>query len=85
MSSIRLNNLTISIAGKTIFDNINITIAAGKYLLKGNNGSGKSTLLNVICGLLVPKHGAVIIEGNSELVSDQIAIPPQLTVLSVFR
>ena len=85
MSSIRLNGLTISLSGKTIFDNINLNIEPGKYIIRGRNGVGKSTLLNVLCGLAFPKAGSVTIEGGAELVSDQIAIPPKMTVFSVLR
>lgn len=41
------------------------TIAAGEaVLLLGASGSGKSTLLSLICGVLVPDRGAVIVDGT---------------------
>lgn len=85
MSSINIRNLTVSLSNKTLFDGLNLTIPAGKYQLRGENGVGKSTLLKVICGLLRPDNGEVMVADKTELVSDDIAIPPEMTVSSVFR
>ena len=48
---LKIENLSASISGKKIIDNINITLNAGECLLiTGQNGSGKSTLLHTIMG-----------------------------------
>lgn len=47
---IELRDLSISYAGRTILDHINLTVKRGeKWALEGRNGSGKSTLLSIIC------------------------------------
>ena len=46
-------------------DDINLYIRQNEMvILKGRSGAGKSTLLNLMCGLIKPSHGKVIIGGN---------------------
>lgn len=48
---LKIHNLSASIGGKQILDNINIDLIPGQCLLiTGHNGSGKSTLLHTIMG-----------------------------------
>jgi ABC-type bacteriocin/lantibiotic exporter with double-glycine peptidase domain len=43
---------------------LDLHIPAGAVVgLIGNNGSGKTTLLDLICGLLVPQSGTVVVDG----------------------
>lgn len=43
---IKLENFSISVGGKTLFHNANLTVAKGRrYGLLGPNGQGKTTLL----------------------------------------
>jgi len=55
----------------TYYDNIHalkgisLTVDAGEIVtLIGANGAGKSTTLNTICGLLQPRHGSILLEGQ---------------------
>ena len=49
----------------TAVDNINISVAKNELvLLKGRSGAGKSTLLNLMCGLIKPTSGKVMIEND---------------------
>lgn len=48
-----------------ILDDLNIKFETGKiYGIKGSSGTGKTTLLNVICGLIQPSNGSIIIDGK---------------------
>ncbi len=46
-------------------NNINLSISPGHITgLLGPNGSGKTTLIKIICGLLRPSSGTVLVDGN---------------------
>lgn len=55
-------------AGSNIFCAVNetsLTLDPGKfYVVSGHSGSGKSTLLHMLCGLLAPTNGKVLLDGN---------------------
>ncbi|MCQ6564024.1 ABC transporter ATP-binding protein [Paenibacillus mendelii] len=49
---------------QTIVDDINLTISKGERLaIVGVNGAGKTTLIKLICGLLEPVSGRVLMNG----------------------
>ena len=53
---------------KQILDHVSFKIKAGeKIALVGLNGAGKTTLTMLMCGLLLPDSGEVLIDGNSIL------------------
>jgi len=69
----------------TAIDDINLGIGKNELvLLKGRSGAGKSTLLNLMCGLIRPTSGKVMIENDcitemkddplSRLLSEKIGI-----------
>ena len=48
---LKVQNLSINVDRKIIFDNLNWTVRACEHwAISGPNGSGKTTLLNIICG-----------------------------------
>jgi putative ABC transport system ATP-binding protein len=60
----------------TAVDNINLSIGKDELvLLKGRSGAGKSTLLNLMCGLIKPTYGKVIIDKEclSEMTDDSLS------------
>ena len=62
---IRLEEVSYIEAGKTILNNISLTIEKHKtYLLVGKNGSGKSTLLKVLAGIIRPYSGKIYLNGS---------------------
>jgi energy-coupling factor transport system ATP-binding protein len=50
---------------RMVLKDINLSINKGEWIaILGHNGSGKSTLAKLIVGLLSPKEGSIIIEGQ---------------------
>lgn len=53
---------------KPVLQNVSFRIEAGqKIALIGLNGAGKTTLIRLMCGLLLPNEGEVLIDGRSIL------------------
>ena len=68
---IEIKNLSHSISGNLILDEIDLTVENGSIVgLVGINGAGKSTLLRNVAGVYRPTKGEVLINGiNSRLPS----------------
>ena len=76
----------------TALEPTDLTVSAGEFLtLLGPSGSGKTTLLQMVCGLVEPTTGRVLIDGRDEtatpvhrrdvgLVFQHYALFPHLTV-----
>lgn len=61
---IAVENLRYSTAGRTIFENLSLTIPRGKITaIMGPSGTGKTTLLRMITGQLRPAAGRVVVDG----------------------
>jgi len=61
---IEFENVSFAYDGKTVFENINLQIAAGKFTcILGPSGAGKTTLLDLVIGLLSPQSGQITIDG----------------------
>lgn len=59
------NNLSKSYASGQVLNNVSIQIAPGQICgLLGRNGAGKSTLFKILCGLIKPDTGEVIINSQ---------------------
>ncbi len=55
-----LQDISVSLGGRRILDNVSFTIGPGQFTgLIGPNGAGKTTLLRVILGLQRPTSGSV--------------------------
>lgn len=51
---------------RVLFDNLDIQLAAGQMLqVGGPNGSGKTSLLRLLCGLMEPSAGEVLLKGRA--------------------
>ena len=73
--------------GKTVIKDVSVEIADGRiYGLLGLNGSGKSTLLKLMAGLLFPKKGQVLCNGETtgsrkpETLQDIAFMPAELSL-----
>lgn len=65
MEAIRVNNLTVSVGGKVIIEDVSLTVMEGEFwAIVGPNGGGKTTLLKAIMGILKPDRGSVEIFGD---------------------
>ena len=61
---IEIKNLSHSLGGKKILDNINLTLPEGSIMgLVGINGAGKTTLLRLISGVYVADEGEITCDG----------------------
>ncbi len=68
MEAIQCHNLSKSYDGKKTFviRDFNLGISKGEIFgLLGPNGAGKTTLISMMCGLLNPTSGEILIEGRS--------------------
>ena len=65
MAVLEVKNLGISFGGLRAVDGFNVSIEKGQlYGLIGPNGAGKTTTLRAISGMIRPKSGAVIFNGE---------------------
>jgi ABC-2 type transport system ATP-binding protein len=73
-------------SGFEALKNINLEIRRGEiFALLGPNGAGKTTLINVVCGIVTPSAGTVLVGGN-DIITDSRAtrsmiglVPQELT------
>ena len=61
---VSITNLTKMYGRNPALRGVNLSIPRGRIIgLLGPNGSGKSTLIKLMCGLLQPTAGSVLIDG----------------------
>lgn len=66
MSIIEINDLIKRYDRDIAVDNINLNIEEGEIFgLLGPNGAGKSTTISMLCGLIKPTGGEIIIDGDT--------------------
>ncbi|UTD27332.1 ABC transporter ATP-binding protein [Bradyrhizobium sp. WD16] len=73
-------------SGFKALDNVNLEIRRGEiFALLGPNGAGKTTLISVICGIVNPTSGNVVVDGH-DIITDYRAaraciglVPQELT------
>lgn len=88
MIAIQTSNLTKKYNGKTVVDNLNLSIGQGElFALLGVNGAGKSTTIKMLSCLAKPTSGDAVILGNSivsnpEKVKEIINVSPQETAVA---
>ena len=59
---IRTHELTKTLKGKTITENVNLTVKKGEiYGLLGPNGAGKTTIMKMLTGVIIPTSGEIML------------------------
>src|SRR5437667_6552223 len=84
---ISVTNLSKTYAsGLRALKNVNLEIRRGEiFALLGPNGAGKTTLINIVCGIVTPTMGAVLVDGHDILRDYRVArskiglVPQELT------
>lgn len=65
---INISSLTKYFGKIQALDNLNLEIKKGELLgIIGPNGAGKTTAIRIVCGILKPDFGNVIVDGHSVL------------------
>lgn len=75
-----INRVSKQFRNKIAVDNISLKLTPGVYGLLGANGAGKTTLMRMICGILRPDRGTVILDGKDaeeEEYRDMLGYLPQ--------
>lgn len=60
-----LTDLTKKFGAKTAVDHVDLELSHGIIGLLGPNGAGKTTLIRLLCDLLRPDDGAVLLDGEN--------------------
>lgn len=61
---IEIKNVTKRFGDKILFENVNLTISDGEFvIISGDSGCGKTTLLNMIGGIESVDAGEILIDG----------------------
>ncbi len=62
---LEIRRLSVSYGATEVLRDVSFGVPSGSIVaLLGGNGSGKTTTLNVLSGLLVPRDGAVVFDGE---------------------
>ncbi|MBA4364747.1 MAG: export ABC transporter ATP-binding protein [Coprothermobacter sp.] len=71
---VEVKDLTKRFGKLTAVDGVHFSIPAGEaFGLLGPNGAGKTTTVSMMCGLVVPSSGDVVIDGHS-ILRDPMAV-----------
>src|SRR5215472_18301599 len=89
-SIISIANLSKTYAtGFRALQNVNLEIRCGEiFALLGPNGAGKTTLISIICGIVNPSGGRVLVDGHDVITDARAArakiglVPQELTTAS---
>ena len=91
-NQITINNLSkIYDNGFNALKNINLNIKRGEiFAMLGPNGAGKTTLISIICGIVTPSSGKIMVD-NFDIIKDyretrsRIGLVPQELTLEQFE
>jgi ABC-2 type transport system ATP-binding protein len=91
-SIISISDLTKTYAsGQHALKHVSLKIREGEILaLLGPNGAGKTTLISIVCGIVTPTSGTVLVDGNDILrdyraTRSKIGLVPQELMTDAFE
>ena len=64
MEALVVENLTKRYDRDDVLKDVSFRVDSGAFGLIGPNGAGKTTLIKIICGLLAPSSGRVLVDGH---------------------
>jgi len=86
MTALQALNINFGYDNNRVIEDLSLSVAQGEFLgLIGPNGAGKSTLLRLMCGILRPESGEVLLFGAGlstqpqRKIAQKIAFVPQET------
>ena len=86
MIALETKGLSFNYNTSRVIDNVSLSMVQGEFLgIIGPNGAGKSTLLRLMCGILKPGSGEIMLFGKrffeqpQKTIAQQIAFVPQET------
>jgi ABC-2 type transport system ATP-binding protein len=89
---ISISNLTKTYAtGQHALKGVSLDIRPGEiFALLGPNGAGKTTLINIVCGIVTPTSGTVLVNGHDIIreyraAREQIGLVPQELTIEAFE
>jgi ABC-2 type transport system ATP-binding protein len=77
-------------SGQRALDHIDLDIRRGEiFALLGPNGAGKTTLISIICGIVTPSSGTILVDGHDAIRSprearSKIGLVPQEIAVDMF-
>lgn len=85
MQTLRVEGASKRFGGLKVFDGISFDVPQGEVLgVIGPNGAGKTTLINVICGMLQPSSGRILL-GNRDITGKPFHTVSRLGVARSFQ
>lgn len=81
---LKISRLSKRFGDRQALDNLSLTLPPGEiYGLLGPNGAGKTTALNMLCGLLKPDSGEILLNGRpvSKQTKLLVGVMPQQNLL----
>ncbi|MES2988412.1 MAG: ABC transporter ATP-binding protein [Pseudomonadota bacterium] len=77
-------------SGHKALDHVDLEIKRGEiFALLGPNGAGKTTLISIICGIVTPSSGTILVDGHDAIRSprearSKIGLVPQEIAVDMF-
>ena len=81
---LKISNLSKRFGQRQALDNLSLKLEPGEvYGLLGPNGAGKTTALNLLCGLVKPDSGEILVQGKpvSNATKLLVGVMPQQNLL----